>query len=129
MTRELQLPRTSECGALARRWLERELGASIDATALADAKLVLTELVDNAFLHGEGGIRVRLDTGRDRLRLEVTDHGSGAAIQIREHADQIGGWGLRVVDRLSMRWGAFEGTTHVWAELPAPGAGPAEVAG
>ena len=28
-----------------------------------------------------------------------------------------GGQGLRIVQALSLDWGAFEGTTHVWAEL------------
>ncbi|HEY2653884.1 MAG TPA: hypothetical protein VGI50_18320 [Solirubrobacteraceae bacterium] len=28
------------------------------------------------------------------------------------------GRNLRIVDQLATTWGAFEGTTHVWAELP-----------
>lgn len=125
MTLELQLPRSRDCGARARRWLEQELGHRLDARVLEDLKLVVSELVDNAFLHGRGRIRLRVTPRRDRVRVEVVDEGRGAAIKIRRDGPDIGGWGLKLVDRLTTRWGAYEGTTHVWAELStAPGAGP-----
>ena len=54
----------------------------------------------------------------DRLRLEVVDEGDGAAEVHRGPADETGGWGLRIVDAVSIRWGVFEGTTHVWCEIP-----------
>ena len=39
--------------------------------------------------------------------------------EIREQpADESGGWGLRIVDEVALQWGCFEGTTHVWVELP-----------
>jgi hypothetical protein len=47
------------------------------------------------------------------------DDGEGAAVQIREEGPELGGWGLKLVDKLALTWGAFEGTTHVWADLPA----------
>lgn len=81
--------------------------------------MVLSELVNNAFVHGQGAIRLRVSHRHDRLRIEVIDEGSGAAIHIADHAPD-GGSGLRIVDQLARRWGAYEGTTHVWADLPLP---------
>lgn len=53
------------------------------------------------------------------LRIEVIDEGSGNAPAVRhEGPDESGGWGLRIVDRLATQWGVFEGTTHVWADIP-----------
>ncbi|HET8979917.1 MAG TPA: ATP-binding protein [Solirubrobacteraceae bacterium] len=117
--REIELPRDRTCAVRARRWLEATAGSHVPSEALDDAKLVATELVENALIHGAGKIWLRLDIAGDRLRLEVTDEGQGAAIKIREQGPELGGWGLVLVDRLATRWGAFEGTTHVWAELPA----------
>ena len=115
---EVELPRDRSCGSRARRWLEQQLPGGIGETTLDDLKLVTTELVENALIHGRGRIVLRLEARRDAVRVEVTDEGKDAAIAIRTRGVEIGGWGLVLVDRLAKRWGAFEGTTHVWAELP-----------
>lgn len=84
------------------------------------AELTASELVTNALRHGEGSIELRLARVDEHVRLEVVDEGSGVVPEIREQAgDESGGWGLRIVDQLAVRWGCYEGTTHVWAELPA----------
>jgi anti-sigma regulatory factor (Ser/Thr protein kinase) len=84
-----------------------------------DAKLVATELANNAVVHGEGRITLRAELRDDAVRVEVIDEGSGNAPRIREEAegDGPGGRGLRIVDALSVRWGTFEGTTHMWADV------------
>lgn len=128
---ELELPRHPACGARARRWLEQQLGPTIDERTLDDLKLVATELVDNAYLHGRGRIVLKLLRTSDAHRIEVIDQGEDAVIEIREAAEQEpserpgaefrpdqGGRGLMLVDAVSSAWGAFEGTTHVWAEVP-----------
>jgi anti-sigma regulatory factor (Ser/Thr protein kinase) len=115
---EVELPRDRSCATRARRWLEQQVPPGIDDTTLDDLKLVTTELVENALIHGKGRIVLRLEVRREALRVEVTDEGKDAAIAIRTRGLEIGGWGLVLVDRLAERWGAFEGTTHVWAELP-----------
>jgi anti-sigma regulatory factor (Ser/Thr protein kinase) len=117
-TAQLELPRNPNCATRARRWLEQEVPGTVGSKTLADLKLVATELVENALVHGNGRIVLRLDCRPATLRVEVTDEGEHAAIKIRTRGKEIGGWGLVLVDRLSDRWGAFEGTTHVWAELP-----------
>ena len=115
---EVELPRNRSCALTARRWLEQRIPRSVPGQTRDDLKLVATELVENALVHGKGRIFLRLHTRPDSVRVEVTDEGENAAIKIQTRGPKIGGWGLVLVDRLAERWGAFEGTTHVWAELP-----------
>jgi anti-sigma regulatory factor (Ser/Thr protein kinase) len=114
---EAELPRQRSCGALARRLIEQQYGKTLDRSTLADLNLVASELVNNAFVHGEGRIRLRLEQTDERLRIEVMDEGENAAIKIRRLGVREGGHGLRLVDHLCAAWGAFEGSTHVWADL------------
>jgi anti-sigma regulatory factor (Ser/Thr protein kinase) len=115
---DTRLPRTRDCAAIARRLIEEHVGACTGEQPLDDVKLVATELVDNAYLHGCGDIRLKLSSRGKRVRVEVIDEGRGAAIGIRERgADELGGFGLKLVEQVSVAWGAYEGTTHVWAEL------------
>jgi anti-sigma regulatory factor (Ser/Thr protein kinase) len=115
---EVDLPRAPTCAATARRWIERTLSTRLGPQAMGDLKLLVTELVDNAYKHGRGQIRLRIVPLADRIRIEVIDEGQGAAIKIRENGPERGGWGLRLVDGLALAWGAYEGTTHVWVDLP-----------
>jgi anti-sigma regulatory factor (Ser/Thr protein kinase) len=112
-----QLPRDTECAARARQHVREQLGEGLGDEALYRALLTTSELVTNALRHGEGSIELRLARLEDRVRIEVVDEGSGAVPAIRQEVAEDGGWGLRIVDELALRWGCFEGTTHVWAEL------------
>src|SRR3954454_6245903 len=71
-------------------------------------------------------ITLRAQLRDDAIRVEVIDEGSGTVPTIREEAerDGPGGGGLRIVDALSPRWGTFEGTTQVWANIPLAPATP-----
>jgi anti-sigma regulatory factor (Ser/Thr protein kinase) len=111
------ISRAPGCGADARRLLERELTPGVPERVLDDARTVVSELVNNAYVHGRGEIELRLSRWDERLRVEVVDQGSGAAVDVRQAGAHGGGQGLRIVQALSLDWGAFEGTTHVWAEL------------
>jgi two-component sensor histidine kinase len=115
---EVHLPRERSCGTLARRLIERRFGDELDSNALDDLKLIVTELVDNAFVHGEGQIRLKVQRDDGRVMAEVMDEGNDAVIRIRQAGVRGGGNGLRLVDHLCSAWGAYEGSTHVWAELP-----------
>lgn len=112
-----RLPRGPRCASAARRLLSEHLGPQVDASALADTKLVVSELVNNAYLHGQGQIQLRVFELQDRLRVEVIDGGHGQTIEINRQPTDRGGRGLKIVEALSLAWGAFEGTTHVWAEI------------
>jgi anti-sigma regulatory factor (Ser/Thr protein kinase) len=119
-TAEIELPRSPDAGRHARAFLERRFGPAVAGRVLGDAKLIVTELANNAVVHGEGRITLRAGLRDDAIRVEVIDEGSGNVPTIREEAegDGPGGRGLRIVDALSARWGTFEGTTHVWADIP-----------
>jgi anti-sigma regulatory factor (Ser/Thr protein kinase) len=112
------LPRVPECARIARRFVEEHMPAELDPDSLYALKLVTSELVTNAYIHGQGQIRLRLNRYADRVHVEVIDQGHDAAVKIREQGPGLGGSGLKIVDRLAYAWGAHEGTTHVWAELP-----------
>lgn len=115
---DLALPRTREAPGLARQAVEQEFAGDLSERAIGDARLVVSELVTNAITHGEGAVVLKAALEGGILRIEVVDEGTGEAPAIRERgADELGGRGLRIVDTVSVRWGAFEGTTHVWAEL------------
>lgn len=87
--------------------------------AVESAQLVSSELVTNAFAHGHGEIELRVNLLDDCVRIEVIDEGRDQAPAVRQQRDDdIGGWGLQIVDQLALQWGVFEGTTHVWADLP-----------
>jgi anti-sigma regulatory factor (Ser/Thr protein kinase) len=114
---DTELPREPRCGAVARRIVERHYGAHLDSGMLDDLKLVVSELATNAYVHGIGRIRLRLEADRQRVHVAVMDEGHNATIKITQ-VGAYGGNGLRLVDQLCSRWGAYEGSTHVWAELP-----------
>jgi anti-sigma regulatory factor (Ser/Thr protein kinase) len=103
--------------AQVREWAQGLL-TGLDRDSLADAVLVLDELVSNALCHGVGPVRVRLVRDAGHLRVEVTDASPWPARPRQPDLD--GGRGLLLVDACSRRWGQWRHDTGktVWAELP-----------
>ena len=117
-----ELPRSSEAPGIARRELSRWCGDSLELDELQTAKLLTSELVTNAVLHGRGRIVLRAQLNDDRLLVEVIDEGAGFEHEVRHREfHELHGRGLAIVDTESSRWGIHEGTTHVWFELERPG--------
>jgi anti-sigma regulatory factor (Ser/Thr protein kinase) len=116
------LPKDVGSAAEARRALDR-LQGEVDERRLADARLLVTELVANAVRHvdADGEIELCIDSTDERLRVEVTDPGSGFDhVPARPDPGRGSGWGLHFVNRLSDRWAAeVDGRTRVWFELNA----------
>jgi anti-sigma B factor antagonist len=121
----LLLPFTASSVGEARRHLVSDLiAADVCASAVTDAALVLSELLSNALRHGGplpgSGIRVAWDLDADTVRVSVSDGGGPTRPELGEPTPTTtGGRGLRIVARLSRRWGTLcddEGTT-VWAEV------------
>ena len=87
-----------------------------------DALLLVSELVTNAVKYGpeHGEIQLIVDAGVERMRFTVHDTGAGPLPEMRP-MDRLphegGGHGLRLVDRVSDRWGVERGSTRVWFEL------------
>ena|SRR5947209_7988221 len=117
-----ELPRGLDAAARGRRLLSEWMGNTIQSDELDCAKLVSTELINNAVLHGKGAIRLQAALNKERLLIEVIDEGAGFEHVVRAIPfDQLSGRGLAIVDAEASRWGIHEGTTHVWAELERPG--------
>jgi len=115
-----QLPKDLESAACARRVLDR-LAGELDPLVLANARLLVTELVANAVEHvdEEGKIDLDISTGPGLLRVGVTDPGCGFAPQRRRpDSPADSGWGLHFVDQLADRWAVeIDTRSHVWFEL------------
>lgn len=98
------------------------LEGMVNADALDDIRLLVSELVTNSVRHsGAPGARVLLDVvgGPDTVRVEVSDGGRGFEPQARSKAqDEVGGWGLHLVESIATRWGVQTGRrTRVWFEI------------
>lgn len=115
MALEVDLPRAPIAASVARGHLHT-LGVRLSRTQRQDAALALSELVTNAYRHGRGRIRLRLEAIGQGLRADVMDEGRGFDAVVPAEWDG-GGAGLLLVDRLSDRWGICQGSTHVWFEL------------
>jgi anti-sigma regulatory factor (Ser/Thr protein kinase) len=116
------LPKDVGSAAEARRALDRLAGA-IDDERLADARLLVSELVANAIEHvrEEGEIELRVALHDDALRVEVIDPGPGFEPAPRRADDpEDSGWGLHFLAQLADRWAVDrEGGARVWFELRA----------
>jgi two-component sensor histidine kinase len=100
-----------------------------EATA-CDAGLVLSELVSNAIRHGtplpDSLVKVSWTLSDESIEVAVSDGGGPTVPMVNKPAaGALGGRGLGIVDRLSLRWGVYtrqDGSeTTVWAALPLSG--------
>ena len=115
---QAQLARETGAPKAARDWVQRHFGAALSDDKLAIAQLLVSELVTNALMHGQGTIVLRARLHDGRLRAEVIDEGDGFEwSQPDPDPERVGGWGLTVVAGGSDRWGIGEGANHVWFEL------------
>jgi anti-sigma regulatory factor (Ser/Thr protein kinase) len=116
LTAKLRQARTAPRAARAKL---ADFDHGLPSRRLCDAELLLSELVSNAVKYGDGEISVIFERDDGRFRTEVVDQGDGFMAVLRDGRDVStpGGWGLPLVQTLSDRWGAHEGSTHVWFEF------------
>lgn len=123
---EVELPRSRIAPRIAREAVKERFARRLNDDALYTARLLASELVTNAVLHGQGRITLRAFLDVDRLLVVVIDDGAGleAAVSKRDLEDPpSGGRGLQIVDAASSSWGVRKGTGQVWFELERPGPG------
>lgn len=112
------LPCHPSSAATARQTLRHHFEGALGGARLSQLELVVTELVTNAVVHGDGAVTLKVMLDGETICGEVIDDGGGFERQVRRRgADEVGGRGLTIVEALSSRWGIHEGTTHVWFEL------------
>jgi anti-sigma regulatory factor (Ser/Thr protein kinase) len=125
------LPYTASSVGVARRRLIGDLiSAGVYEVTACDAGLVLSELVSNALRHATplAGSLVKVSwlLSNESIEVAVSDGGGPTVPTVHKPASNaLGGRGLGIVDRLSLRWGVYRGhdgsETTVWAALPLSG--------
>ncbi|MFE7574867.1 ATP-binding protein [Streptomyces sp. NPDC057521] len=95
---------------------------------MADAiRLVASELITNAVVHGEGPVTVTLYHRPGRLVIDVHDDNPAAPQTSCAQADDENGRGLALIELLASRcaWEPAGQGKRVWAEIALPRAAPA----
>ena len=82
-----------------------------------DVVLVFSELITNATVHAADASKAVISYEPPGLRIEV--HDSSLAGPLMRRGDQRGGFGLRIVDQLSVSWGWEQTPTGkvVWSNV------------
>jgi anti-sigma regulatory factor (Ser/Thr protein kinase) len=118
-------------GALAAptaRRVVKSLAPAMSKDCLDDARLVVSELVNNSVEHGGGGpggvVRLAIDLSDGIVKVVVSDSGPGfvppACLAFGDDLEATSGRGLRILEALADRWGVTNGDgTHVWFEMNA----------
>ena len=122
----LMLPFAAASVGVARRRLVSDLiAADVYDSAVCDVALVISELFSNALRHAAplpgAQLRVAWTIDPVSVRVSVSDGGAPTVSELGEPAQgAIGGRGLRIVEKLSTKWGTStsEDGTTVWAEVP-----------
>jgi anti-sigma regulatory factor (Ser/Thr protein kinase) len=105
--------------AQARRIIAEELASRLPERTMDEIKLMVSELVAGGIVHGgqPADDPVMLDlVVNGEIRCGVLDHGPGFANRVAQARWR--GWGLRVIEQLSDRWGmqCSPDRTEVWFE-------------
>jgi serine/threonine-protein kinase RsbW len=119
----VELPGGLRASAAARGLVSETLGGVASRPELADLLIVITELVNNAVVHGGAvdtseRVLVHVAAANERLRAEVSSRGASFEIRAPSATEEPGGFGLVLVDQLSSRWGVDGGDDYcVWFEI------------
>lgn len=116
----LRVPRKPTASSQARHAirtrLSREPAPPLAERALDDLLVVVSDLVSQAVVHGEGEIELRLRFDDAIVSGEVVDRGAGAPSG-HPPAGLEGDDGLLLVGRIAERWGVHESGGHAWFEI------------
>jgi anti-sigma regulatory factor (Ser/Thr protein kinase) len=119
----LLLPYTASSVGVARRRLIGDLTeAGVYEGMACDAGLVLSELISNALRHATPlpgrTVKVSWRLRQDSVGVAVSDGGGPTMPMVNEPTNwSLGGRGLGIVSRLSLRWGVCAGDDH-WDSDP-----------
>ncbi|MEU2288945.1 ATP-binding protein [Streptomyces sp. NPDC013178] len=121
---------TEEEVPLARRMVVDRVcawGVPMDEETANAIRLVASELITNAVVHGVGPITVTLYHRPGRVVIDVLDFNPSVRPTSCAQANDESGRGLTLVDLLASRsaWESSGCGKRVWAEIPLPKAAPA----
>jgi anti-sigma regulatory factor (Ser/Thr protein kinase) len=108
----LELPREAGSAGIARLIVTAH-GGSLSSDQLKNANVIVSELVSNAFRHGEGLIELTVESDSDGVWASVHDEGTGTIASPAPRPER-GGWGLYFVERLADAWGVADDDSRVW---------------
>jgi anti-sigma regulatory factor (Ser/Thr protein kinase) len=116
----MDLPADRTAPSRARRFVSDALQAwGISSDTIADAVLLVSELVTNALLHARSAPSVEVTHRELVIRCDVTD--SSPLVPRRRHYanDAVTGRGMALVEALATRWGSERDGVgkRVWFEL------------
>ena len=104
------------------------LDGTIDEEARGRLRLLVSELLSNAVMHGSArptdSIAMRVCVAAGKISVQVRDRGPGLAGRARTRRGELrsDGWGLFLLDQLADRWGVRSGHGgEMWFELDATG--------
>jgi anti-sigma regulatory factor (Ser/Thr protein kinase) len=114
--REKHLLARAESVREARQFVTDELADSI--VNRDDAVLLTSEVATNAVRHAETDFRLRIEPRQDAVRIEVVNDAPELVLMMKDPSLD-GGRGLRILDRLALRWGVESSSDEkvVWFEL------------
>ena len=122
--RETTFPPEPGSAALARVVVEETLRAEgVPPGVIADALLVLSEMVSNAIRHARTDFTVCAEVGEATVRLEVLDHDTRPPALMGLDEESTSGRGLHMVAAVAADWGwntadgGGESGKVVWAEV------------
>jgi anti-sigma regulatory factor (Ser/Thr protein kinase) len=83
------------------------------------AVLLTSETVTNAVVHGRSEVRLAIDIGERRIRIEVGDDNSRRPIRRHPDAGSLDGRGIALLDAFASDWGVDDvaGGKIVWFEM------------
>ncbi len=123
MTNEQQpmtVSSTSELAAIRQAVGAQLSAAGFGARPVNDAMVMTCELIVNALDHAGSQAEVSVDVHGDEAKVEVHDFSSEWPVVRTADPARIGGNGLRIVEALSDKWGAYShpsGGKSVWFSL------------
>lgn len=122
-TLELELERSVDAPSVARAAI---VGFCQDSdsspSTIATVMLLVSEIVTNAVVHPDvdppGKVELFAQLGKEIIRVEVSDEGTGFTPRKRNPGQLGGGFGLYLLEKESVRWGVESSPhTKVWFEV------------
>ena len=116
----MEFPADRTAPSRARRFVADTLrGWDVPRAKIADAVLLVSELVTNALLHARSAPSVEVTRNDDHIRCVVLD--DSPMVPRRRHyaSDAVTGRGIALVETLATRWGSERNGPgkRVWFEL------------